>query len=142
MPDPAKPGAPRNPERMETLGDKLKRIEAAAAAQGDQRAAADRGAAEVTERRRKQAVRQQFETWKQDITSAIKQDKLPPSLRLASAPPPDGRTGSLISGPANPDHDLFLDFQRWATDLGLNVRVDFADGRGGGGELLTISSRS
>jgi len=126
---------------MERLGDKLKRIEAAAIVQQDQRAASDRAATDEMERRRKQAVREQFETWKQDIVSAIDQGKTPPLLRLASMFLAPGQAGSLISGSPNPDHDVFLEFRQWATDQGLSVRVDFADGHGGGGDLLTISSR-
>jgi len=125
---------------MERLGDKLKRIEAAAATQQDQRAARYRAAADEVERRRKQAVREQFETWKQDIISAIDQGKAPPSLRLDSMRLAPGQAGSSIAGSPNPDHDVFLEFQQWATDQGLSVRDDFADGHGGGGDLLTISS--
>ena len=87
---------------MERLGDKLKRIEAAAATQQDQRAARYRAAADEVERRRKQAVREQFETWKQDIISAIDQGKAPPSARLDSMRLAPGQAGSSIAGSPEP----------------------------------------
>ena len=125
---------------METLGDKLKRIEAAKAQEAAARAAAEAVSAAKAEELRRKSVRDQFETWKRDIISAVDQDKEPLSLQIATAPPKDGRTSWLISASESPDHDLFLDFERWATEQGLEIKTDHADGNGGGGARLTVSS--
>jgi hypothetical protein len=73
---------------------------------------------EEADARRKEAVREKFEAWKTDIRSAIDRCMPPPPLHLAFAPPLDGKNGSLISGSPNPDHDLYLEFKRWANDQG------------------------
>jgi hypothetical protein len=127
---------------METLGDRLRRIEASEAERKATQEEMKKSVAEEADARRKLAVREQFEKWKEDIKSAIDRDMPPPPLHLAFAPPSDGRNGSLISGSQNADHDLYLEFERWANDKGLEVRVNFADGCGGGGELLTVRSKA
>ena len=125
---------------MERLGDKLKRVEADMAERKTAQAETEQAAAERADRSRHEAVRNQFEAWKRDIAAAILGGELPPALRIATAPPIDGRTSWLISAPQSPDHDLFLEFQKWATEQGLQIKANHADGRGGGGALLTVAS--
>ena len=77
---------------MERLGDKLKQVEAGITADDAARTEAEKATAAVAERLRYEAVRDQFETWKRDIAAAIARDELPPTLRVATAPP--GKTGA------------------------------------------------
>lgn len=108
---------------MERLGDKLKRIEAAVALREVPSKTADQAAAEAAERQRHEAVRQQFKTWKWDITAAIERGELPPPLRVAAVARPGGRSALLISSRDNPDHDIFAALRDWAIGEGLAVKV-------------------
>jgi hypothetical protein len=126
---------------MERLGDKLKQIEATMAAERAQQNEAEKAAAAEAERLRHEGVREEFETWKRDIAQAIDRGEVPRPLRVATAPVPPGQPAFLLSAPESPDHDLFEEFERWATGEGLSIRVSHADGRGGGGALLTVLSK-
>jgi hypothetical protein len=122
------------------LGDKLRLIEAGEARQQADRDAAAQAATVEAEQRRRESVRDLFENWKRDIERAVDRGVRPPPLRVAPVAKPNVRHALLISSPKCPDHDLYLDFQRWTTEQGMRILVGYADGHGGGDALLSLSS--
>jgi len=106
---------------MERLGDKLQQIEAAEARREAEREATDQVATEDSDQQRHQAVRNQLEDWKYIIVGAIGLGQLPPPLRIVPSSPGDTGPRLLISAPESPDHNLYLDFVRWAAERGLEV---------------------
>jgi hypothetical protein len=112
---------------MERLGDRLRRIEAAEAQGEAERKTTDRAKAEDADRQRHQALRDQLEDWKYIVVAAIGLGELPPPLRVVPPPPTDVRTTWPISAPESPDHNLYLEFVRWAAERGLEVRESGAD---------------
>jgi hypothetical protein len=107
---------------METMGEKLAKIEANKAQQSelDARHFADM---ETAERTKKETFGADFGRWMQDIASSLNAGREPPMLRVERWI--IDREGFPISNPKHRDNDLFVDAERWANTNGLNIKVNY-----------------
>jgi hypothetical protein len=112
---------------MDTVGDKLKPIEAAEEQRQAAKKIADEAAAADAEHQRYEACRDRIEEWKQDIAAAVGRGVLPPPLRVVPSPPRDGHTRWWMSSPESQDHPLYLELERWATEQGLEIQNNWAN---------------